>query len=239
VALYELPNYGGRCWSFGVGEFSSLQTADNVASSIRVADGYAATLFSETGFAGAFDNTGDAADASGWSGVGDDNTSSLVVQSTATYGEFDQGNYTSHAFPAAYSVEKAHTGCKQVADAVDFWSTIRNRREWYVLLTLKFCWDGHTVTRIYESEADVWTAPVPWPLSYVASWQSSFVKQQDAAGSPSALTRVDAAIAFCGFHYGCPRTHHPYVKIVVTAKGRATCYTSFRSSAHACWEGPA
>jgi hypothetical protein len=238
VVLYELPNYGGLCWSFGAGEFSSLGSADDLASSIVVADGYAVTLFSDPGFAGATDNTGDAADASGWAGVGDDNTSSLVVHSTATYGEFDQGDYTSHTFPAAFAQAKSRAGCKQVADAVDFWSYIRNRREWYVLLTLKFCWDGRNVTRIYESEADVWTAPVPWPLSYVASWQSSFVKQQDMAGSPSALARVDASIAFCGFHYGCPRTHHPYVKIVITAKGHATCYTSYRTAAHPCWEGP-
>src|SRR5918999_2513205 len=83
VILYEHVDFGGACWGFFPGSHSWVgDHANDKASSIRVAAGYVVSLFAHGDFGGAWHNTETSATPWGWSNVGNDTVSSLVVQSS-------------------------------------------------------------------------------------------------------------------------------------------------------------
>ena len=206
--------------------------ANDQASSIRVADGYVATLYRDAYFSGASDNTVTAADPWGWANVGNDTVSSLVVQSSEPDSAYYSGADETEELPQDLT-EVAASGCAKVGAAV----THRNvyRRLWRFALLTRFCWNGATITALWEQEVAVNIDAIPFPLSLIQGWRYSPVAfDQGEAGYSSTVLRADGRFDFCGFRYGCITTRQPWVRIELNRNGLAYCSTSARTQSFAC-----
>ena len=233
VVLYEYVNFGGRCWSFGVGETAYVgDAATDQASSIKVADGYTATLFTDANYGGGWANTVTSGDPSGWSGVGNDSVSSLVVQPTAPDSNYDQGSQVqTETFPERFLL--VSNGCARVGDGLGWKSLVRSR-EWTLALRVSFCWTGKNITKLWAREVVATTNRLPFPLYYVQAWESSFNLQAGEAGYASTVLRVDASFKLCAFKYGCLAPHQPWIRVALSRGGAAICTTSQEPAAHNC-----
>jgi hypothetical protein len=233
VVLYEHVGYGGRCWSFGVGQHASIGDANDQVSSIRVAGGYVATLFPHASFVGAAFNTETTDAPWGWTGIGNDTLSSLVVQAlppnTSYSNGYDQAEPVNTAFYGSGT-----TGCARVGDGVLYRNSIRVH--WKFNLLVSFCWDGAKVTSLYSREVAADLPPLPFPVGLVQSWNYALVDfQQGAPGYASAVLRATGRFEFCGYKIACLNTRYPWVRIELRANGTATCTNSVNGSAHACY----
>jgi hypothetical protein len=232
VVLYEYVNFGGRCWSFGVGETAYVGDANDQASSIKVASGYTATLFTEANYGGGWTNTVTSGDPSGWSGVGNDSVSSLVVQPTAPDGNYDLGSQVqTETFPERFLL--VSNGCARVGDGLGWKSLVRSR-EWTLALRVSFCWNEKKITKLWAREVVAATNRLPFPLYYVQGWESSFNLQAGEEGYASTVLRVDASFKLCAFKYGCLAPHQPWIRIALSRGGAAICTTSQEPTAHNC-----
>ena len=233
VVLYEYVDFGGRCWSFGVGETAYVgDAATDRASSIKVADGYAATLFTDANYGGGWVNTVTSGDATGWSGVGNDSVSSLVVQPTAPGSTYDQGGQVpTETYPERFLL--VSTGCARVGDGLGWKSLVRSR-EWTLALRVSFCWSGTKITRLWAREVVATTNRLPFPLYYVQAWESSFNLQAGEEGYASTVVRVDASFKLCAFRYGCLAPHQPWIRVALSRGGSAICTTSQEPTARNC-----
>jgi hypothetical protein len=233
VVLYEHVNFGGRCWTFGVGETAYVgDAATDQASSITVADGYTATLFTDANYGGGWVNTVTSGDPSGWSDVGNDSASSLVVQPTAPDSNYDQGSQVqTETFPDRFLL--VSNGCARAGDGLGWKSLVRSR-EWTLALRVSFCWNEKKITKLWAREVVATTNRLPFPLYYVQAWESSFNLQAGEEGYASTVVRVDATFKLCAFKYGCLAPHQPWIRIALSRGGAAICTTSQEPTAHNC-----
>ena len=233
VVLYEYVNFGGRCWSFGVGETAYVgDAANDRASSIKVADGYTATLFTDANYGGGWANTVTSGDPTGWSGVGNDSVSSLVVQPTAPDSTYYRGSQVqTEAYPGRFLL--VSTGCARAGDGLGWKSLVRSR-EWTLALRVSFCWTGSKITKLWAREVVATTNRLPFPLYYVQGWESSFNLQAGEEGYASTVVRVDASFKLCAFKYGCLAPHQPWIRVALSRGGSAICTTSQEPTAHNC-----
>jgi hypothetical protein len=234
VVLYEHAYYQGQCWSFPVGQIVYVgDAANDRASSIRVADGYVATLYEHGYFGGGSANTFTAADPWGWASVGNDAVSSLVVQSAEPdWTSYYYANQETEAQPQNLT-EVAASGCAKVGGGV----THRNiyRRLWRFALLTRFCWNGSTITALWEREVAVNIDAIPFPFSLIQGWRYTPVAfQPGEAGYSSTVLRADGRFDFCSFKYGCITTQQPWVRIELYANGLAYCWTNVRTQPFAC-----
>lgn len=233
VVLYEYVNFGGRCWSFGVGATAYVgDAATDQASSIKVADGYTATLFADANYGGGWANTVTAGDPSGWGGIGNDSVSSLVVQTTAPDSTYSQGSQVqTETYPERFLL--VSTGCARAGDGLGWKSLVRSR-EWTLALRVSFCWNGSKITKVWAREVVATTNRLPFPLYYVQAWESSFNLQAGEEGYASTVVRVDASFKLCAFRYGCLAPHQPWIRVALSRGGSAICTTSQEPMAHNC-----
>lgn len=236
VVLYEDAYHRGQCWGFSAGQIAYVgDAANDRASSIWVADGYVATLFTEASFGGRSYNTGTSAEPWGWTGVGNDSVSSLVVQFSQLDSTYYKGNSETLApeQTGVSSTAPAASGCAKVGAGV----THRNvyRRLWRFALLTRFCWNGLTVTSIWEREVVVEIDPIPFPFRLIQGWRyTPLAFQQGEPGHASTVVRADGRFDFCGFRYGCVTTEEPWVRIELYRTGKALCMTSPRTQAFTC-----
>jgi hypothetical protein len=208
--------------------------ANDRASSIRVADGYVATLYEHGYFGGGSANTSTAADAWGWASVGNDTVSSLVVQSAEPdWNSYFYGNDET-AEPTAWDLtQMPASGCSRVGASVAR-RGLRGR-QWEFGLVTRYCWNGSTISSIWSREVVAVIDPIPFPFNLIQGWRYSPVSfQPGEPGYPSAVLRADGRFDFCGFRYGCVAGYQPWVRIELRANGAAFCSTSFRTSPFAC-----
>ena len=116
------------------------QVSPEPASSIKVADGYTATLFTDANYGGGWANTVTSGDPTAWSGVGNDSVSSLVVQPTAPDSTYYRGSQVqTETYPERFLL--VSTGCARAGDGLGWKSLVRSR-EWTLALRVSFCWSG-------------------------------------------------------------------------------------------------
>ena len=206
--------------------------ATDQASSIKVADGYTATLFTDANYGGGWANTVTSGDPTGWSGVGNDSVSSLVVQPTAPDSTYYQGSQVqTETYPERFLL--VSTGCARVGDGLGWKSLVRSR-EWTLALRVSFCWNGNKITKLWAREVVATTNRLPFPLYYVQAWESSFNLQAGEEGYASTVVRVDASFKLCAFKYGCMAPHQPWIRVALSRGGSAICTTSQEPTAHNC-----
>ena len=231
VILYDGPDFTGTCWSYGVGERSTLGDADNRASSIKVAEGYVATLFPQTSFAGTWANTVTAANASGWSGVGDNNASSLVVQQEQAPEQLVQSTLVS---PPAESRTSYPNRCWNVWDGFSTYSQYGRRAFTYKLST-NFCKVNRKITFVGSREITVDIPPFPFPLNLINQWRySQSFFQEGEAGVSSTILKVQGVFDLCVFRYGCALAYTEWIKIELYGDGRAICTNSENQTPRNC-----
>ena len=128
--------------------------------------------------------------------------------------------------------EVAASGCAKVGAAV----THRNvyRRLWRFALLTRFCWNGATITALWEQEVAVNIDPIPFPLSLIQGWRYSPVASTKARpGTPrpcyASMGDSTSADSDTGAHdtaaVGADRAHR---------NGLAFCSTSARTQSFAC-----
>ena len=235
VVLYEHADYEGECWSFAAGQTVYVgDGANDRASSIRVAEGYVATLYEHDYFGGGSINTFTAGDPWGWASVGNDAVSSLVVQaSEPDWSSYFYGNDET-AEPTAWDLtQMPASGCSRVGASVAR-RGLRGR-QWEFGLITSYCWNGSSISSIWSREVVALIDPIPFPFNLIQGWRYSPVGfQPGEPGYPSSVLRADGRFEFCGFKYGCVASYQPWVRIELRANGAALCSTSFRTSPFAC-----
>ena len=232
VVLYELPNYAGRCWSFDAGIYPTLSSADNIVSSIRVQDGYYATLFADQGYGGAQWTTVTSADSAGWVDVGR-GASSLIVQAPEVLADASTSGASSATASQSFAAA-AGSGCWRVSDSLSRYSVNRRRAFTYTLAT-DFCTNGKTITRLENRDIVVDIPPFPFPLNLVNSWRyAQSVYLPGEKGARSTTLKVQGEFSFCLFHYGCPLSYNQWIKIELSGDGSATCTNSSYQLPHNC-----
>ena len=232
-------NRSRRCWSFGAGEHSSLGAADNVASSIRVQDGYAVTVFSNANYDGALHTLlSSSADASGWSQVGRGNASSLIVQVPETLAGYSVDGVTPSAAgetrgPAGPTSSTA-SGCWHVWHR--FTSVTHYKKTGFTYgLETRFCTKGGKITKLYGTSITANVGTFFWPFNGVNSWRydhSFFIPGE--AGATSTRLKVQGVVKFCIFNYGCLTSHTHWIVIDLRGDGSAMCSDNWVTRAWAC-----
>jgi hypothetical protein len=236
VVLYEHVGSAGRCWGFWPGSHPTIGDANNVASSVRVASGYVATLFTRTYFEASYGwyNAESTSNAANWAGVGNDAASSLVVQvNSPNAGLYDGVDVTDDPGQAAEVLPGS--GCSRISDVVKHRHGASGRIHWRYALLVSFCWGGGKVTKLWATEVQPTIEPLPFPFNLIQWWEYSLVTyQQSQAGFSSAIVRADGEFRFCGFRYLCIKHVQPWVRIELFGDGNARCWTSGRPAAHRC-----
>jgi hypothetical protein len=237
VILYEHVDFGGACWGFSPGSHSWVgDGANDKASSIRVAAGYVVSLFEHGEFGGSWHNTETSASPWGWSNVGNDNVSSLVVQASEPDPSFYEGEEVTT--PDGIGFPYATTGCARVGDAVNYKRF--DRTFWTYALRVSFCWNGTTITSLWARDVVVDIKPLPFPANLIASW--TYTPVEFVPGEPdhtSTNLRTAGKFEYCGFRYGCLNPRHPWVAIELRASGSATCTSSVARNPRVCPRGRA
>jgi hypothetical protein len=224
VVLYDGPGYTGSCWAYGAGQYPNLGLVGDRASSIRVADGYVATLFSGTDYAGNWANTVTAPDASGWGAVGDNSASSMIVQ--AEQNEPEPLTSYSSVDPSEPFRKTYGNGCWRVSDGFSNYSQYGRRALTYKLST-SFCKSSGRVSFVGSREIIVDLPPFPFPLNLINAWRynESFFLPGESGGS-STILKVQGIFDFCIFKYGCPLSYIKWIKIELYGDGQAICSNS-------------
>ena len=232
ATLYENTGYGGSCWGFS-GQVPYVgDSANDRASSIQVAPGYVATLFSDANFQGASASTRTASDFSGWGSVGNDRVSSLVVQPDDPTSAYYDGAGATDVTGTSFELANGN-GCAGVADSVKWSNPIRT--QWTYTVRLRFCWKANKITSVYSREIAANIASIPFPFNLIQEWQYTPISEQDGEpGYSSTIMRVQGQFQFCTFKIGCMLTQQPWIRIEVFGSGRATCATLYRQDAHPC-----
>ena len=234
VVLYEHTNFQGRCWGFPAGQTDWIgDAANDQASSIWVADGYVATIFLHAWFGGPSHNTHTTSDPWSWADIGNDNVSSLVVQSAEPDWNCYYGNEETQGPTAWGSVSDA---CERLLQSRRKryptwppWKAMGVRARHELLLERQ-----HRVVDLVARGRGL-VDPIPFPLNLIQGWRYSPVSfQPGEAGYPSAVLRADGKFEFCGFKYGCITSSQPWVRIELRANGSALCSTNYRTSPFAC-----
>jgi hypothetical protein len=237
VILYEHVDFGGACWGYGPGSHSWVgDHANDKASSIRVAAGYVVSLFQHPDFGGSWHNTETSASPWGWSNVGNDTVSSLVVQTSAADPNLYEGAEVNDPNDIGYST--ASSGCARVGDAVRFKRF--ERTLWTYALRASFCWNGMTITNLWARDIVPDINPLPFPSSLIASWHYTpleFIPGE--SGHSSTVLRATGKFEFCGFKYGCLNARHPWISIELRGSGAAICTSSVARTPRPCFRGRA
>jgi Peptidase inhibitor family I36 len=232
AVAFEHVGYGGRCWSFD-GQVSSLGAADNQISSIQLASGYVATLFSEPNFGGQRYTTRTADNPWGWTGVGNDSASSMVVQSDMPSRTYSEGEAQSDQIAGASYQYTSAGSCSGVGDSIKYANAVRTH--WTYTLKARFCWTGRIISSLYSREVIADIKRIPFPLDLIQTWTYTAIDfQPGESGYASTVIRVAAKFEFCTLRYGCLNTRQPWLRIELFGDGRATCTTSVVTSAHPC-----
>jgi hypothetical protein len=237
VILFEHVDFGGACWGFWPGSHASVGDANDKASSIRVAAGYVVSLFQHPDFGGSWHNTETSSSPWGWSSVGNDSVSSLVVQSSGPDPTWYEGDEL--GAPEGIGSSPAASGCARVGDSVKF-RTSSGRIAWVYALRVSFCWDGAAITSIWARDVVADIPPLPFPYNLIAGWNHTpleFVPGEP--GHVSTNLRARAKFEFCGFRYGCLNPRHPWIAIELRGSGSALCTSSVARSPRACIRGRA
>ena len=229
---FEHVNFGGRCWSFD-GQVATLGDADDTISSIQVAPGYVATLFGDPNFGGRSYTTGTSDNPWGWTGLSNDDVSSIVVQSDQPSTVYSDGVPAAETIADAVYEYTTGGSCSGVGDAIKYANSIRTH--WLYAVKVRFCWGGGNVTSVYSREVIADIKPIPFPVFFVQNWTYSAVDfQPGEAGMPSTVVRAAGKFEFCTLRFGCLNTRQPWIRIELFGEGRASCTTSVNASPHPC-----
>ena len=246
VVLYEHVNYGGRCWSFDVGEHASLGEADDQASSIKVAEGYFATVFSDASFAGGKNTVETSPDASSWTSVGH-GTSSLLVfaPETLARGELLTTSEMPEAGPRVGPTDTQTvnaSGCWKVWDGFAKY-TVSGRHAFSMKLTVnEFCTNGSRITSVFGRQRWEERPRPPFPFSLAFGWEFR-ESLWDPGDDPTPDSRPRITVLTwkgdfvnCVFEKGClpSHTYHGWIKIELRGNGGAYCSNSFNSTIRNC-----
>jgi hypothetical protein len=246
VVLYEHVNYGGRCWSYDVGEYPSLGAADNQASSIKVADGYFATVFADGNFAGGKHTTETSADASGWTNVAHGASSLVVfVPERIVRSELLTAGQTTQDGPRVDPNDSQTinaSGCWKVWDGFAAYAANTRRISSMKLTVNRFCTNGWLITGITGRERWEERPRPPFPASLIFGWEfeETFWEPGD---TPSADNRVrltvlqwKGVLRNCIFEKGCLpyHTYDVWFRMELRGNGAAYCSNSQNTVVRNC-----
>jgi hypothetical protein len=237
VILYEHVGFAGRCWGFVPGSHSYVgDAANNQASSVRVATGYVATLYKRSNFEAAYGwhNTETTDNPWGWTNVGNDAVSSLVVQvapdSTYFDGVSGEGDWVGEAASLA-------SRCARVGDGVKHQRP--GRVHWRFNFRVRFCWSGTKVTDVWDHDREALVTPLPWPASLVQGWTYQPSELATATAGYAITTAYGRGVfEFCTWKQACLSRREPWVRITLRGDGSASCESSVRVASHPCFRGP-
>jgi len=126
-------------------------------------------------------------------------------------------------------------GCASVSDG-------QHRRRpfrtiWTNLIKVsEFCWNGTTITRLDGVFNYVYMNQPPFPFNTYQQirYTEEVGFNPGFAGGTLTVITVTGRFEYCGVGFVCLPIGNSHIRMVLDAKGGATCYTTGRPQAHAC-----